>query len=427
MKNKKISNQPLKGYADWYPEEFKVRKYIFDTWREVCESFGYQEYLTPLMESAEVYKAKSGEDVGGKELMTCIDRGGRELAVRPEMTPSVTRMITQIYKSEPKPIRYFSIANFVRNQKPQRGRNREFWQLNYDIFGVEEVEADIETLQVALEIMLKFNPPKDSFVLYLNNRKLIDYLFYEEVELTEDQKVEVVRILDKWAKLSREEFTKRLIEVGVSSEQVKKLVKFMESDSAKELVSNFPKVGESRAFKRTVETRNALEQFGYGDWIEFNPSIIRGFDYYDGIVFEVFDKHKDNNRSMFGGGRYNGLASIFGMEAFPSVGCAPGDETTKLFLESWNLIPDLSQGNKVLLPKLSDDYVQEYNRIAQQLREDGYVVVQGFEDVGVSEAFRRANKESYDYVALYGSREAEEGVVTLKNMDSGETEKVEVE
>lgn len=160
MSNAIITNQPPKGTYDWLPEEFKVRKYIFDTWREVCTSFGYQEYLTPLLEYADIYRVKSGEDVGGKELTIITDRGGRELALRPEMTPSVTRLVTKIYKETAKPIRLFSIANFYRNQAPQKGRNREFWQLNFDIFGTHSINADIEIIQVGIEIMKSLNQVK---------------------------------------------------------------------------------------------------------------------------------------------------------------------------------------------------------------------------------------------------------------------------
>jgi histidyl-tRNA synthetase len=142
MSKNMLSNKPPKGTSDWFPEEYSIRKYIFDTWRRVNVQFGYQEYLTPILETADIYRAKSGEDVGGKELLVIEDRGGRELAMRPEMTPSVTRMVSRTYMQEPKPMRLFSIANFWRNERPQRGRNREFWQLNTDIFGSVSLNAD---------------------------------------------------------------------------------------------------------------------------------------------------------------------------------------------------------------------------------------------------------------------------------------------
>lgn len=149
----KLTNNPIKGTSDWLPEEFAVRQYIFETWRKINRQFSYDEYLTPLLESADIYRAKSGEDVGGKELMVITDRAGRELAIRPEMTPSVTRMVSRFYKQATKPLRLFSIANFWRNENPQRGRNREFWQLNSDIFGSESVNADAEYQRRVLDFL----------------------------------------------------------------------------------------------------------------------------------------------------------------------------------------------------------------------------------------------------------------------------------
>ncbi|MFA5024624.1 MAG: ATP phosphoribosyltransferase regulatory subunit, partial [Patescibacteria group bacterium] len=232
-----LSNQEPKGTADWLPEEFLIRKYIFDSWRKICLRYGFEEYLTPLVESADIYRAKSGEDIGGKELVTFNDLGGRELSIRPEMTPSVMRMVTKVYGSSPKPLKYFSIANFMRNEKPQRGRNREFWQLNCDIFGSDELSADVEILQLSLDLMLEFDPPQDSFVLALNNRRLIDAVLELSgaAKLKEAEKLTVVRTLDKWAKLSREDIKMRLEQSGLKVASIMILEKFMASQSLEEL------------------------------------------------------------------------------------------------------------------------------------------------------------------------------------------------
>ena len=227
--NKVLSNQEPKGTRDWFPEEFLLRKYIFDTWRRGWVRYGFEEYLTPLVESADIYRAKSCEDIANKELLTFMDMGGRELSIRPEMTPSVTRMVTKIYASSAKPLKYFSIANFMRNEKPQRGRNREFWQLNCDIFGSDSLAADIEILQLALALMLEFDPPQNSFSLAINNRKLIEAILELSGanELSSENRLAVVRTLDKWNKLSLEEINERLFSAGLNKEAVKILEKFM--------------------------------------------------------------------------------------------------------------------------------------------------------------------------------------------------------
>ena len=201
-----LSNLPPKGTADWFPAEFKVRKHIFDTWRRVCQSYGFEEYLGPLVESIDIWKAKSGEDVGGSELTQITNRDGEldGLAIRPEMTPSVTRMVSRIWKETEKPLKWFSIANFYRNEKPQKGRNREFWQLNCDIFGEEFLRADIEVLTLALELLRAFNPPSGSYKLKLNHRKLITGFLVEVLGITdEDKQKRITRLMDKYEKLSK--------------------------------------------------------------------------------------------------------------------------------------------------------------------------------------------------------------------------------
>ena len=221
--SKKLSNQELKGTSDWFPEEFLLRKYIFDTWRKVCLRYSFEEYLSPLLEPADIYRAKSGEDIGGKELLVFRDLGNRELAVRPEMTPSVVRMVSKTYRSATKPLKYFSIANFFRNEKPQRGRNREFWQLNCDIFGSNDLRSDEEILKLALDIVLEFDPPADSFVLKINSRKLLEALF-SLFSLDESKKLDFFRILDKRNKLKTEDFNFRLESIGLNKEQIMPII-----------------------------------------------------------------------------------------------------------------------------------------------------------------------------------------------------------
>ena len=208
-----IPNTPPKGTSDWFPEEFKVRKHIFDTWRRVCVSYGFEEYLGPLVESIDIWKAKSGEDVGGSELTQITNRNGElgGLAIRPEMTPSVTRMVSRKWKEIDKPIKWFSIANFYRNEKPQKGRNREFWQLNADIFGEAGTNADTEILTLSLELMRAFNAPKDSYSLKLNHRGLINDFFSLVLDISDETvKRDLMRLLDKYAKLKKEVFEDEL-------------------------------------------------------------------------------------------------------------------------------------------------------------------------------------------------------------------------
>ncbi|NCN25168.1 histidine--tRNA ligase [Candidatus Falkowbacteria bacterium CG10_big_fil_rev_8_21_14_0_10_37_14] len=423
-----LSNQPPKGTSDWFPEELIIRQYIFDVWRRVCRRYGYEEYLTPLVESAEIYRAKSGADVGGKELVTFTDQGGRELSIRPEMTPSVTRMVSQIYDSVSKPIRFFSIANFMRNEKPQRGRNREFWQLNVDLFGSTSLQADTEIATLALDIMLEFNPPAHSFQLGLNHRQIIN----EVLDLSgvmPGKKQAVARLMDKWEKMGFEDFKSALLDLAVPPNGVDRLAGFLACDSLEYLLSQMPELSDNEGFLATSQLINTLTSLGYGEYIRFQPSVIRGFDYYDGMVFEIFDLHPDNLRALFGGGRYNGLSGIFGKQAFPAVGFAPGDETLRLFLESWEMLENIrvtSRPNISFLPLLSEDLTSEVWQLAKHLRAKGLAVELGLEVVRLGKALEYANKKNCQQLIVLGEEEFKNDIYKIKDMVSGQENEVEL-
>lgn len=431
---------PPKGTSDWFPEEYKKRKFIFDTWRKVCLSFGYEEYLTPVIESADVYRAKSGEDVGGKELMVMTDRAGRELAIRPEMTPSVTRMVSRIYESSPKPLRLFSIANFLRNEKPQKGRNREFWQLNCDIFGSNSLMADVEILQLAIEIMKEFGATKDQFIVYYNDRRLIEAIVTDFLKADVSKVAEVTRILDKFGKINNDELVLRLKqEVGAKIDNTTILLDFLnlEEDAFEYVYQNYLK--ENEGIKDLMQIANKLETLGLGEYIKYNPSMVRGFDYYDGMVFEVYDrrdylkrkgelKTEDSFRSLFGGGRYNGLAGIFGGQSFPAVGFAPGDETTKIFLEEYGLFKNsTSEYKSYYLPVLDDKLTNKILELASILRKsENNVVKVGLDVQRMGKALEQANKMNVDYVVILGENELAEGKYLLKDMKSGEQVEIKI-
>ncbi len=419
-----LSTQPPKGTSDWNPDEYRIRSYIFDTWRSVCKSYGYREYLTPIVEHAEVYRAKSGEDVGGAELVTFEDRAGRELCIRPEMTPSVTRMVSGMYESSPKPLRLFSIANFMRNERPQRGRNREFWQLNADMFGFEGIAADVEILTLAIDLMRAFGATDEHFQLRYSSRGIIDRAL-GIAQITSEQRGDVVRVLDKWEKLDEDHIRQKLKDLGCND--------FAFGVIEQELFRHDPSgvfgVSDNDESQKYLSVlKKTLDNRGYGKYIKFSPEIIRGFDYYDGVIFEVFDLHKDNNRAMFGGGRYNGLADIFGRTPFPSIGFAPGDETMKLFLESWGLVDKIPQREDDVVyyaPLLDEDSGEYMHRVARSLRDrtPGVAVATGLKPQSVGKALQFATKGGYKYLVLAGSQEMADGVYIVKDLVSGEEER----
>jgi len=418
----KLSNLPYKGCNDYIDDEFKRLEYIFGKWREVALKYGFREYLTPVLESAEIYEAKSGEDIK-RELFIVNDSAGRRLTLRPEMTPSVSRLVTRIYGSEPKPIKLFSIANFFRGERPQKGRDREFWQLNMDIFGSESIFSDLEIILSALDLMVNgFRAPKNSFILKLNNRKLINYFLDEVLKLDSDEKkLNLVRKLDKFEKLDNKEFEKVLTSIGLDGEEVKAVMTWMQCN-LDELVKMYPDLKNNEGYQETVFLLNSIENLGYGGFVKYSAELIRGFDYYDGSIFEIFDLNPNFSRSLFGGGRYNGLADIFGSEKIPAVGCAPGSPVS-IFLDNWNLWPDSYNISSIyFLPILSKDNenILQTFKLAQKLRNQGKNVETGDSPVDISKALSYSNKRKFDFTIIFGEDEIKQKKYLIKNMITGE-------
>ena len=426
-----ISNTPPKWTSDWFPDEYKVRKYIFDTWRRVCLSYWFEEYLGPLVESTDIWKAKSGEDIGGSELTQITNRNGEldGLAIRPEMTPTVTRMVSRKWKEIDKPIKWFSIANFYRNEKPQKWRNREFWQLNADIFGESWVNADSEILTLSLELMRAFNGPKDSYSLKLNHRGLINDFFSLVLDIQEDiVKRDLMRLLDKYAKLKKEEFEEELEKLGLNWE-AKLLHDFMSAKTITDLQEGFVSLAWTESFMDFTSIMKHLEELWYSSEIEFAGDLIRGFDYYDGIIFEVFDKNPKNPRALFGGGRYNGLAKIFGVkEDIPAIWFAPGDETMKLFLEGHNLLEGIQKKYtpKYYLPLLEGIVFPEIQRLASILRLEWKDVNLWLSEKKLQKSVKYADKNNYSHIVIFGEQEKNAWEFIMKELKTGEEIKIKL-
>jgi len=420
-----LPNTPPKWTADWFPEEFKMRKYIFDTWRRVCLSYGYEEYLWPLVESVNIWKAKSWEDVGWSELTQITNRDGKldGLAIRPEMTPTVTRMASRIWKETDKPLKWFSIANYYRNEKPQKGRNREFWQLNCDIFWEASLRADTEVLTLALELMRAFNPPQGSYVLRLNHRALIQTFLFEVLWVRDwEAQKNIIRLMDKYEKLSFSDFCTKLAEIDPECD-VWLIEKFMQASSIEDLSRDFIALAGTESFQDFRFIISTLRELGYGEEIVFSWSLIRGFDYYDGMIFEMFDTHKDNPRALFGWGRYNGLASIFWVkEWIPAVGFAPWDETTKLFLEWHGLLDAIkhTHSEKYYFPLLSERLFLDAQKITQVLRLSWKSVHLWLSEKKLPKALKYAVKNNYTYVVIFGEDEKQAGNFIIKDLRTGE-------
>ncbi|MCS7317398.1 MAG: ATP phosphoribosyltransferase regulatory subunit [Candidatus Dojkabacteria bacterium] len=421
---------PPTGTYDWHPEEFVQRKYIFDIWRSTCLSFGFEEYLTPILENAELYKLKSGGDIR-LELLS-FKKEKEELAIRPEMTPSVCRMVSKFYNTKPKPIKLFSIANFYRFQKPQRGRNREFWQLNCDIFGSNNVLADVEVIKLAVQIMNNLGADDSMFVILLNYRPFVRYFLSSYLSINEDKHDIALSIFDKYFKLSKQEFLYKLhndLNVIIRDEKEFWLL-FDDTNFLLDFINTkYLHVTNDRFFTDFIKY---LEICGLSKYIRIFLPLVRGLTYYTGMVFELFDKQILNlsssndaeiiKRSIFGGGRYDNLSDIFGIKHFYAVGFAPGDETIKLFLQKYNLMPQLSTTLQVyFLPILKSDfkYIAYLFALADFLRKEGLNIFVSNSTLSITKALDFANRKNFGYVIIFGDNEIEHKKYVIKNMRSG--------
>ncbi len=402
-KKDKLSVEPYKGVRDFYPEDQAFLQYLFTTIRGVVEKVGYVEYHASILEPAELYKAKGSdnEEIINEQSYTFIDRGGREVALRPEMTPTVARMVAARRRELGFPLRLYSIPNVFRYERPQRGRLREHWQLNVDLFGSRSLAADAEVIGVAYGIMSAFGARESDFEIRVGSREAINAIATEH-NLNETQTKELFGLLDRRAKISEVDFDAGLAKLGVN----------------KSLLS--PKNIPAEIEKMIADFRDA----GIKN-VVYDPSIVRGFAYYTGIVFEVFDTHKDNNRALFGGGRYDNLTALFDDEALPGVGFGMGDVTIRDFLTVRGLIPPYTPPTAVYIAVTKPELALEAQTLAGELRRGGVSVAIDFGERKLGDQIKTAGKHKIPYLLVVGDDELAEAKFVVRNLASGAEESIE--
>lgn len=414
-----LSSQPYKGTRDYYPEEKRVQNYIFETWKKVVESFGYEEYGAPMLENLEVYAAKSGQELVNEQTYTFSDRGGRTVAIRPEMTPSISRMVAGRRQELAYPARLFSIANFMRYERPQRGREREFWQLNTDIFGVDSIAADIEILSLADAILKEFGAKAGDYVIRINNRKFIHYMMAEYLGLDQVAAVQMTKLFDRRNKITEQDFEEQALLI-LGEEQAGDIEKIKQILDAKNVESLPEELQHASALGEIKELFEGLRAAGV-DGAIFDATLMRGLDYYTGTVFEVFDTHPDNNRSLFGGGRYDGLVGLFGAEPISAVGMAPGLTMFEHFLDVHGLLPEDTSKTDVYIVVINNA-LQEARALASQLRKSGLNVELDITDRKLDKQIKTAVKKNINRLIFVGPQDAEKGEYSLKNVNDGTEE-----
>lgn len=416
----KLSIDPYKGVRDFYPEDMATQNQIFNIWKSVAQKYGYQEYSASVLEPADLYKAKSGEEIVNEQTYTFKDRGEREVTLRPEMTPTVARMVAAKKRELGFPLRWFSIPNLFRYEQPQRGRLREHWQLNVDLFGVENNQAEIEVIQMAYDITIAYGLKATDFEIRINNRKLMNYITKDVFGLDDDKAKKLSKLIDKKNKIPNETFT--LLAEEILNEKSQKFLTLIHSQNFEEFTTNLPQTKEEhKGLKEIKDVIESLEKLGITN-ARFDQTLMRGFDYYTGIVFEVFDKNPSNRRSVFGGGRYDDLLSLFGGEKVPAFGFGAGDVIAKDLLETYGKIAKSESINPadIYICLLSKDFASYGQELAQDLREKGIKTSIDFSFRKIGDQIKNADKIHIPNIICIGEEEVKTGKFKVKNLKSGE-------
>ncbi len=401
-KKEKLSTEPYKGVRDFYPEDQAFFNYLLATYRSVAERFGYVEYHASILEPSDLYKSKGAEneEMVNEQTYTFVDRGQREVTLRPEMTPTVARMVAARRRELGFPLRLFSIPNVFRYERPQRGRLREHWQLNVDLFGSKSLAADAESIAVAADIMRAFGATEDDFEIRIGSRTFLNN-FLKEKGLDEERGRKFITLLDRRSKISAGDFHTQMHELGIDAPSFDQLP--VPSD-----------VAEVIELVRSLGIHN----------VRFDSSIVRGFAYYTGVVFEVFDTHPDNNRALFGGGRYDNLTALFDDEPITGVGFGMGDVTMRDFLEVRGLLPAYLPPTKLYIAVASVENVPDALTIAQELRAQGVAVAVDFGDKKLADQIKAATKHRVPYLLIVGQNEVTSNTFAVRDLTSGSETKL---
>lgn len=409
--------QSLPGFREFYPEDFSRRQHIFRVWRQAATSYGFQEYDAPVLEPLELYTTKSGDEIEG-QLFSFTDKGGRDVSMRPEMTPTVCRMVGAKAGALKRPIKWFSIAEFYRYERAQKGRLRAFNQFNADIFGEAGPEAEIELIALLIQCMAGFGLTKDDFYVRLSDRDL--WFFYlEALGFNDAQSRGILGAIDRYEKMGDDAF-KGYVEAHGPLDDDKKarVLAFLQIKSLADLEAALAPFASEKLNTRLADWRKVLGglgAMGLGDFVSVDLAVVRGLAYYTGFVFEAFDR-KGDLRALAGGGRYNDLVKKLGYADLPAVGFAIGDVTTGILLEQRGLAPTF-----VNAPDVYAVIGGEKERVAafadiRALRSAGWRVEYPLKDVAFGKQFKAAAESGAKLALIYGGDELAKGVVKIRDL-----------
>ena len=413
----------LKGFRDFYPGEMSARREVTDAVEEQLRRYGFREIGTPALERTEMYVDKSGEEIV-EELYTFEDKGGRNVALTPELTPTVARMVVAKQQALQKPIKWFSTRPFWRYEQVQQGRFREFYQTNVDIFGTSNPEADAEILAAAADVLTELGLTAEDFEFRVSHRDILGGLL-ESLDSDVDT-ADAIRAVDKSQKIDDAEYHELLVEAGLTREEAESFDAVLATDDLDDLVEFAGTDRVESAVENLRAVLDAADDFGADEFCTVSLETARGLDYYTGVVFECFDTAGEVSRSVFGGGRYDDLIEGFGGQPTPAVGVGIGHATLSLLCQRAGVWPEEEPTTDYYVLTVGDTRAVAAD-IARQLRETGNVVEANLTGRGFGDQLGYADGINAETVVVVGEQDLADDAVTLKDMESGDQKQVPLE
>jgi histidyl-tRNA synthetase len=398
--------QPVRGTQDYYPPEMALRTWLYAKMREVSESFGYQEFDGPFLERFELYAARSGAELVEKQSYVFEDRGGEKITLRPELTPTLARMVAARQRQLTFPLRWWSFGPFWRYEKPQKGRTREFFQWNIDLVGEDSSEADAELAAIAATFLKSVGLQSSETQVLVNNRQLMQAEL-EALSIKPALFVEVFNLIDRRGSLSSDSWNQRGKDFGLDTTQLMGVAGLVEDQYL------------WKKSETLVRFFKAVEAYGVSDYVRFAPHIIRGLDYYTGTVFEAWDTAGEF-RAIFGGGRYDDLVNAVGGDPVPAVGFAVGNVVISLLLQTFGHTPDFKDGTPIYVTAFDAEHLLPSISLAAELRSAGLRVSSHLAAEKLQKQFKHADRLGARFVLVLGPDEVTKGQVSVKDLQTGE-------
>jgi len=432
--SKKLSTKPLRGMKDYYPSDLRETNWIIDNIRDVADLYSYEEFESPSLEPIEIFAAKSSDELVNEQSFIVEKKKGERLILIPELTPSLARMITAKRQELKKPIRWFSVPTCYRYERPQKGRRREFKQINMDILGEDSLYADLEIFNIIVDIFSEFGATPEQFQIYYNNRRFIDSVCELILNVPKEKIPLVYKILDKAGKMEDSEYEKYVLDIFQNEIIIQGITKLKEATSLKDLLNQFEDISEefydTRGYKELTSFTQLLDDAEISEYCTFSPGVSRGLDYYTGIVYEVFDTGKENIRSIFGGGRYDDLLSLFSDEKITGTGFGMGVLMFSLFLKTYNLIPEEIREpdytDTVYIASINENVSNYALKLARMVRGEDFPCIVDYRFSNLKNQLSKANELGVLIVLIIGPKEMEQNEVTIKNMKTEEQEAIEI-